>query len=186
MTNVPPEEEGDQVAKPRTPESKQLMDQIPGITKFEKFQFMRGMAYSEDQICKYLHLTKNAFKHIDDRATKQVESYLRYQMKAGYIQNITNALQIQWKNVYALEKRALAIAKQCEKHNTDRKLAYAESHLRQTLNVAVEIVSKMQEETPAVAGFNQFIKENIIEGGGGAKKKLQAGRLPVTPDELKN
>lgn len=182
---VKDEIQGDQPVRPKKGPIKELMDQIPGVTKFEKFQFMRGMAYSEDQICKYLHLTKHAFELIDDRATKQVESYLRYQMKAGYIQNITNALQIQWKNVYALEKRANAIAKQCDKKNSDRKLAYAESHLRQTLNVAVDIAKKMQEETPAVAAFNQFIKENIIEGGGG-KKKINSNRLPVTPDELTN
>jgi len=178
---VKDELQADQPVMPRKGPIRDLTDQIPGVTKFEKFQFMRGMAYSEDQICKYLNLSKNAFNLIDDRATKQVESYLRYQMKAGYIQNITNALQIQWKNVYALEKRANVISKQCDKHQSDRKLAYAESHLRQTLNVAVEIAKKMQEETPAVAGFNQFIKENVIEGGGTKKNK---NKLAVTPAEI--
>jgi len=175
---------GDQVPQPKNKESKELLQPIPGNTKYEKFQFMRGMAYSEEQIRKYLTLTKEAFVRMDERANLQVESYLRYQMKAGYIQNITNALNIQWNNVYALQKRAIAAAKQANANEDDRKLVYAEAHIRNVLNDALKVVTEMQEKTPAVAALNQFIKENIIEGGG--RKKSGSKKLPVMPEELTN
>ncbi len=173
----------DQIPQPKNKNTKKELDQIPGITKYEKFQFMRGMAYSEEQIRNYLSMTQEAFYMMDSRATSQVESYLRYLMKAGYIQNITNALTIQWKNVYALQERAIAAAKKATANEDDRKLVYAEAHIRNVLNDAIKTITELQEKTPAVTAFNQFVKENIIEGGG--KKRIK-GKLPVTPDELTN
>lgn len=181
----PMDDTGDRKLKPQTEINKELMQQFPGVTKFEKFQFMRGMTYSEEQIRKYLSLTHKAFELMDDRANRQVESYLRYQAKSGYIQNITNALSIQWMNVFALQKRAIAAAKQANDNEKDRKLVYAEAHIRNVLNEALKVVTDMQEKTPTVSAFNLFIKENIIEGGGGNKKN-RANKLPVTPEELTN
>jgi len=124
---------------------------------------MRGMGYSESQIIKYLNLSVAAFRMMDSRATIQVESYLRYLMKSGYIQNVTNALIIQWKNVYALQKRAIIIAKSADQDEKSTKYAYAEAHIRNALNNAIMTVSELQEKTPAIAAFNQFINENIIQ-----------------------
>jgi len=177
---------GDQKPMPKRKESKELMLQIPGETKFEKFQFMRGMGYSEEEIMRHLAIrTQAAFKMLDQKATSLVEAYLNYQARSGHVQNLVNALKIQWRSVIALEKRAMALAKQCEKHPNDRKLAYAESHLRQTLNVAIQTVTEMQEKTPLAMAFNKFIKENVIEGGG-SSKRADTGKLPVTPKELQS
>lgn len=178
------DEIGDQKAAPKRASSKELLLQIPGETKFEKFQFMRGMGYSEDEIIKHLNIpSKAAFNMLDQRATNLVESYLTYQARSGHVQNLVNALKIQWKNVIALEKRAVHLAKECDEHPHDRKLAYAESHIRQTLNVATQIVTEMQEKTPLAMAFNKFIKENVVQGGGTRKGSKQ---LPVTPKELES
>ena len=175
---------GDQKAAPKRASSKELLLQIPGETKFEKFQFMRGMGYSEDEIIKHLNIpSKAAFKMLDQKATNLVEAYLSYQARSGHVQNLVNALKIQWKSVIALEKRAMVVAKYCDKKPGDRKLAYAESHVRQTLNVAVQIVTEMQEKTPLAMAFNKFIKDNVVQGGGTRKGSNQ---LPVTPKELEN
>jgi len=172
---------GDQKPMPKRASSKELMLQIPGETKFEKFQFMRGMGYSEEEIIKHLAIpSKAAFNMLDQKATSLVEAYLTYQARSGHVQNLVNVLKIQWKNVIALEKRAMQLSKQCELHPKDRKLAYAESHIRQTLNVATQIVTEMQEKTPLAMAFNKFIKENVIEGG----KRKDSKQLPVTPKEL--
>ena len=176
---------GDRAPAPKREDYRKELEQIPGVTKYEKFQFMRGMAYSEEQIIKYLNMTKAAFTMMDSRATIQVESYLRYLMKAGYIQNVTNALTIQWKNVYALQERAITAGIQAKANPKNSKLVYAEAHIRNILNTAIQVVTELQEKTPAVAGFNQFIKENIVEGGP-TKKKANYNRLPVTPDEIIN
>lgn len=167
---------------PKRASSKELMLQIPGETKFEKFGWMRGMGYSEEDIMKHLAIpSKGAFNMLDQKATSIVESFLVYQARSGHVQNLVNALKIQWKSVIALEKRAIHLAKECDAHPKDRKLAYAESHVRQTLNVAVQIVTEMQEKTPLAMAFNKFIKENVVEGGG---KRKDTKQLPVTPKEL--
>jgi len=178
--------QGDDKPKPQRKDSKALMLQIPGETKFEKFQFMRGMGYSEDEIKLHLHIkTHNQFQVMDSRAASQVESYLRYQARSGHIQNLTNALKIQWKNVFALEKRANAISLLCDNNPKNHKFAYADSHVRQTLNSAVTLVVEMQEKTPLADAFNLFIKKNVLEAGTKGKTN-NIHKLPVTPKELSN
>lgn len=159
---------------------------IPGKTKFDRFQFMRGIGYSELEIRIELDIpTEDAFKQMDEKAANLAKAYLRYLVKTGHIQNLVNGLKIQWESVFALQKRANALAEQCEKHPTDRKLAYAESHLRQTLNVAMQTVTDMSKDVPLAEGFNLFIKENIIEGG--AKRRgTNIHNMPVSPADLTN
>ena len=106
-------------------------------------------------------------------------------MKTGHIQNLVNGLKIQWESVFALQKRANKLAIQCDKFPKDRKLAYAESHLRQTLNVAMQTVTDMSKDIPLAEGFNLFIQENIIEGG--AKRRgTNVHNMPVSPTDLTN
>lgn len=173
---------GDQIPMPKLKTTKDLLKKIPGVTKFDKFQWMVGAAYSEDDIRKYLNIkTHDQFRVMENRQILQVETFLRRQVRSGHMQNIANLLRIQWLNVFAIQRRADVLAKKCELHPNDRKLAYAESHLRQTLNIAIQLANDLQLKTPLAEGFNQFIKENIIEGGG---KRINTNQLPVTPAEI--
>jgi hypothetical protein len=100
---------------------------------------------------------------MDRKADEMSSNYLRYQAKTGHMQNLQMSLEMQWRNALKLEKRANEISKQADENPEDRKLAYAESHLRQTLNNSLETVYMLQTKVPLAAGFDKFIKENIIE-----------------------
>ena len=102
-----PETVGDQIPNPKKKSYIQLLQRIPGETKFEKFQYMRGMGFSQDKIMLTLGIkTQNAFTLMDQKADEIVGNYLRYQAKTGHMQNLTNALVIGWNNVFALEQAA--------------------------------------------------------------------------------
>ena len=73
----------------------------------------------------------------------------------------------------------------CDANLKNHKYAYADSHVRQTLNAAVTIVVEMQEKTPLAAAFNLFIKKNVLEGGNKGKTN-NIHKIPVTPEELSN
>jgi len=180
-----PETVGDQIPNPKKPAYKELLQRIPGTTKFEKFQYMRGMAFSKEQIMATLGIkTHDAFRMMDQKASDIVANYLRYQAKTGHMQNLTNALVIAWNNVFALEQAADAAKKLREKHPEDRKCIYPESHVRQTLANALHEVIELQHKTPLAAAFDLFVKENIIEGD---HNKIMKGRkMHVFPDQLKN
>lgn len=156
---------------------------IPGDTKFEKFQFMQGMGYDEDKIRSFLSIGADQYRLMGVKADSIVANYLRYQAKTGHMQNLKMALTIQWDNTLKLKKRADKISEAADKSPDDRKLAYAESHLRQTLNNAVDSVFTMQQTVPLAAAFDKFIKENIVEPTASRARK---GKLPMTPDELTN
>lgn len=171
-----------QIPKSDGPKKETLL-LIPGETKFEKFQFMQGMGYDEDKIRSFLTINADQFRLMGVKADNLVANYLRYQAKTGHMQNLKMALTIQWDNTLKLKKRADKISIAADANPEDRKLAYAESHLRQTLNNAVDSVFDMQQTVPLAAAFDKFIKENIIEP---KESKARKGRLPMTPEELTN
>ena len=180
-----PETVGDQIPNPKKKSYKELLARIPGETKFEKFQYMRGMGFSEEKIMSTLGIkTHDAFRMMDQKAADIVANYIRYQAKSGHMQNLTNALVIGWNNVFALEQAADAAKALRIKHPDDRKNIYPESHVRQALANALHEVIELQHKTPLAAAFDLFIKENIIEG---EHNKIKGGRkMHVFPDQLKN
>ena len=176
---------GDQIANPKKKSYKELLARIPGTTKFEKFQYMRGMGFSEEQIRATLDIkTHDAFKMMDQKASDIVANYLRYQAKTGHMQNLTNALVIGWNNVFALQEGADAAKKLREKHPNETKYYYPETHYRQTLASALQDVIELQHKTPLAAAFDLFVKENIIEADN--TKKKEGRKMHVFPDQLKN
>jgi hypothetical protein len=164
-------------------DKRETLTLVPGETKFEKFQFMQGMGYDEEKIRAYLSITAEAFRMMEVKQDKLVSNYLRFQAKTGHMQNLKMALNIQWQNTLKLKKRADTISEQADKHPEDRKLAYAESHLRQTLNNAVDSVYQMQQDVPLAHAFDKFIKENIIEP---KERKGSEKRMAILPDQLRN
>jgi len=180
-----PETVGDQIPNPKKKAYKELLQRIPGTTKFEKFQYMRGMAFSEEKIMQTLGIkTHDAFRMMDQKASDIVANYLRYQAKTGHMQNLTNALVIGWNNVFALEEAAEAAKQLRIKHPNDRKNIYPESHVRQALSNALKEVVELQHKTPLAAAFDLFVKENIIEADNA--KKMGGRKMHVFPDDLKN
>jgi len=180
-------DEGDQLPNPRKPELQELIQRIPGTTKFEKFQFMRGMAYTELQICKSLSIkTHAAFHMMDQKADNIVSNYLRYQAKTGHLQNLTTALKIGWNNVYALERAAKDAESLRKQHPKETKYYYPENHFRQTLATALKDVVELQKNEPLAAAFDLFIKENIINTNHSKKKSGAPGGLALYPKDLKN
>lgn len=180
-------DEGDQIPNPRKPELQNLIERIPGTTKFEKFQFMRGMAYTELQICKSLNIKSHAAFHMmDQKADDIVSNYLRYQAKTGHLQNLATALKISWNNVYALERAAKDAEELRKKHPTETKYYYPENHFRQTLAAALKDVVELQKNEPLAAAFDLFIKDNIIEADHSRKKSGAPGGLALFPKDLKN
>jgi len=161
---------------------KTLLNEIPGETKFDRFQFMRGMGYSKEQIKSHLGLKKTAFVDMEVRAHEVVSQYMRYLAKTGHLQNLTTALQIQWRNVFALERRAKQAAVNADKYPEDRRLIYAEATVRMNLTNAITEVYNIQLKTPLAEAFRIFVKENIVEG---SEKKVKKG-LPLMPDQLQN
>ena len=180
-----PETVGDQIPNPKKSAYKELLQRIPGTTKFEKFQYMRGMGFSEQQIMSSLGIkTHDAFRMMDQKADEIVANYLRYQAKTGHMQNLTNALVIGWNNVFALEQAAEAAKKLRIKYPDDRKNIYPESHVRQALSNALKEVVELQHKTPLAAAFDLFVKENIIDADN--SKKMGGRKMHVFPDQLKN
>jgi len=176
--------EGDQIPNPKKESYKQLLQRIPGTTKFEKFQYMRGMSFSEEQISKTLNIkTKDAFRMMDQKADDIVGNYLRYLAKTGHMQNLSNALIIAWDNVFALKEAAESAKALRIKHPNETKFFYPENHFRQSLSSALKEVVEMQHKTPLAAAFDLFVKENIIEGD---HSKKGGKKLHVFPDHLKN
>lgn len=176
-------DEGDQIPNPKKESYKQLLKRIPGTTKFEKFQYMRGMSFSEEQISKTLSIkTKDAFRMMDQKADNIVGNYLRYLAKTGHMQNLSNALIIGWENVFALKSAAEDAKKLREKHPNETKYFYPENHFRQSLSSALKDVVELQHKTPLAAAFDQFVKENIIEADHSKKNK----GMSVFPKDLKN
>lgn len=179
-----PKNKNDEETSKQKKSYKELLKRIPGNTKFEKFQYMRGMAFSEQQIMKSLDLkTKDTFRKMDEKADNIVANYLRYQAKTGHMQNLSNALIIGWENVFALKDAAEAAKKLREKHPDETKYYYPENHFRTSLSSALKEVVELQHKTPLAAAFDQFVKENIIEADLSKKK---GGRMAVFPDQLKN
>lgn len=159
---------------------------IQGNTKFEQFQHMRGIGYSEDEIMKELGIpTQDAFRQMDEKSEKLAVNYLKYLVNVGHIQNLINVLKHQSENVTALSKRAKAAATQADANKKDRKLVYAESHVRNTLTTAIQVLNELQKDVILAEGFNQFVKLNIIEGGT-KRKGTNIHNMPVTPAELTN
>lgn len=178
-------DEGDQIANPKNQAYKDLLKRIPGTTKFEKFQYMRGMAFSEEQIMKTLNIkTKEAFHMMDQKADIIVANYLRYLAKTGHMQNLSNALIIGWENVFALKSAAEDATKLRKDNPNETKYYYPENHFRQSLSSALKEVVELQHKTPLAAAFDMFVKENIIEAD--LSKKKKGGRMAVFPDQLKN
>ena len=179
-----PETVGDQIANPKKKSYIELLKRIPGTTKFEKFQYMRGMSFSEEQISQTLGIkTKDAFRMMDQKADAIVANYLRYLAKTGHMQNLSNALIIGWENVFALKQAAEAAKALRIKYPDDRKNIYPESHVRMALSNALKEVVELQHKTPLAAAFDQFIKENIIE----ADHSKKGGKtMAVFPKDLKN
>lgn len=177
------ETEGDQIANPKTQSYKDLLKRIPGTTKFEKFQYMRGMSFNEDQIMKTLSIkTKDAFRMMDQKADDIVANYLRYLAKTGHMQNLSNALIIGWENVFALKQAAEDAKALRMKHKDEPKYYYPENHFRNSLSGALKEVVELQHKTPLAAAFDQFVKENIIEAPSNKKTK----GLAVFPKDLTN
>jgi len=178
-------DEGDQIPNPRKQSYQDLLKRIPGNTKFEKFQYMRGMAFSEEQIMKTLNIkTADAFRMMDQKADDIVANYLRYQAKTGHMQNLSNALIIGWENVFALKQAAEAAKKLREEHPEETKYYYPENHFRTSLSNALKDVVELQHKTPLAAAFDQFVKENIIEADN--SKRKEGRKMAVFPDQLKN
>ena len=179
-----PETVGDQIANPKKQSYKDLLKRIPGTTKFEKFQYMRGMAFSEEQISQTLGIkTKDAFRMMDQKADEIVGNYLRYLAKTGHMQNLSNALIIGWENVFALKQAAEDATALRKKHPDDTKYYYPENHFRNSLSGALKEVVELQHKTPLAAAFDQFVKENIIEADHSKKKGKS---MAVFPKDLKN
>ncbi len=142
---------------------------------------MRGMGYDEKTIRSYLAISADFFNLMDRKADEQSQNYLRYQAKTGHMQNLQMALTMQWNNALHLEKRANKMTEACDKSPDDRKLAYAESHLRQTLSNSLENVYMLQQKVPLAMGFNKFIKENIVEP---KERKSNQGRMAMIPEHV--
>ena len=175
--------DGDQIPNPKKESYKELLKRIPGTTKFEKFQYMRGMAFNEEQILKTLNIkSKDAFRMMDQKADIIVANYLRYLAKTGHMQNLSNALIIGWENVFALKSAAEDAKKLREKHPTETKYYYPENHFRQSLSSALKEVVELQHKTPLAAAFDQFVKENIIE----ADHSKKNNGMSVFPKDMKN
>jgi hypothetical protein len=177
-------DEGDQIPNPRKKAHRQLIENIPGITKFEKFQHMRGMGFNETQIKQALNIkTDDAFRMMDNRAHDIVQSYLRYQAKTGHMQNLVTSLVMMWQNVFDL-KEACDDAKMLRKNHPDEtKYYYPESHFRTAYSNALNDVFQLQHKTPLADALNQFVKENMIEGIGNRSKSKNIG---IWPKGLKN
>jgi hypothetical protein len=175
---------GDQIANPKKPEYIELLQRIPGVTKFEKFQYMRGMGISEQIIMSTLGIkTHDAFRKMDQKADEIVSNYLRYQAKTGHMQNLTNALIIGWENVFALKEAAEDAKKLRKEHPKDTKYYYPENHFRTSLSNALKEIVELQHKTPLAAAFDKFVKENIIEAD---LSKKGGRRMAVFPDDLPN
>lgn len=159
------------------------MELVPGVTKFEKFTWMRGMGIIETKIRAHLSIGAEQFDYMDRKADELASNYLRFQAKTGHMLNLQMSLEMQWKNALHLQQRAEAMRTACNKDPGDRKLAYAESHLRQTLNNALETVYMLQTKVPLAAGFDKFIKENIIEP---KERRTARRRMAIIPEQLKN
>lgn len=179
-----PETVGDQIANPKKSEYQELLQRIPGTTKFEKFQYMRGMGMSEQTIMSALGIkTHDAFRKMDQKADELVANYLRYQAKTGHLQNLTNGLIIGWNNVFGLKQIAEDAAKLRIQNPKDRKLMYLEIHARTALSSALKEIVELQHKTPLAAAFDKFIKENIIEAD---LSKKGNRKMAVFPDDLPN
>ena len=169
------------IQKNYSKEKKEALTLVPGDTKFEKFCWMRGIGYTETKIRAYLSISAEYFDEMDRRADEIAQNYLRYQAKTGHMQNLQMALTMQWNNALKLEKRANAITEAADKSPDDRKLAYAESHLRQTLNNSLETVYMLQQKVPLAMGFNKFVKENIVEP---KERRSNKGRMALIPEQV--
>ena len=162
-------------------EKKDAIMLVPGETKFEKFCWMRGIGYDENRIRNYLSIKADVFDMMDRKADEQAQNYLRYQAKTGHMQNLQMALSMQWENALHLQERANKVREACIENPKDRKLAYAESHLRQTLNNSLETVYMLQTKVPLAMGFKQFVKEHIVEPDNSKKNKR---RMAIIPEQV--
>jgi len=170
------------IQKNYSTEKKEALTLVPGDTKFEKFTWMRGMGMNENKIRSHLSISAEQFDFMDRKSDELASNYLRFQAKTGHMLNLQMSLEMQWKNALHLQERADAMRDACKKDPDDRKLAYAESHLRQTLNNALETVYMLQTKVPLAAGFDKFIKENIIEP---TERRTKEKRMAIIPEQVK-
>lgn len=166
--------------------SKQKKDDLtltPGDTKFEKFCWMRGMNYNEDRIRKTLSISAEQFDYMDRKANEITANYTRFVAKTGHMLNLQMTLQLEWENAMKLKDAAEDARENRKQNPTNHKLSYAEANLRSIYKTQLSEIFEKQAAGPLAHGFNQFVKENIVEP---TNKRDKGKRLPIMPEELEN
>jgi len=156
---------------------------IPGDTKFEKFCWMRGMNYDETRIRKNLSISAEQFDYMDRKANEITSNYTRFVAKTGHMLNLQMVLQLEWENAIKLKDAAEDARKDRKANPGNHKMVYCEANVRSIYKTQLNEIFEKQAAGPLAHGFNQFIKENIVEP---TKRKNTKKRLAVLPEELEN
>ena len=68
----------------------------------------------------------------------------------------------------------------------NHKLMYVANHTNICLMKMRTDTFELQSKTPLAAAFKEFVKKNIVEGGGSKDHSNNTYGLPVLPEELQN
>lgn len=149
-------------------------------TLTQKFLDLLQMGYTPQQAQKELKLTDAAVKQHFEKIRDMNQKWLSYLSASGYTLAFQKSLQdALWSKEVA--RKAIIVYEQ-RIHAGELKWGYALSNVLAEFNKANDSFWKMQNETPMVESFRQFVQDNVADSPGG-KKNRSGSSMAFLPDE---